>query len=396
MKIDIYKTIMILSTFLLAAVIAPSTTGTLVEKNLAYEYYTHSEMTDLLLDLETQHPDIIRVESYGKTYQNRDIWFVKISDNVEVNEDEPGILLLGAHHGDEKISYELLIYFIKHMMEFYEKENTDDDGDGLVNEDIIDGKDNDDDGQIDEDPSEDRVREAINSTQIYLIPMINPDGVEANNRKNCNPDPAHGVNTNRNFGYDWIYYDLFPALFENIWVTSPSGGNYRGPSPNSETETQAVINVAESFTINISLSYHSGAEVVFYPWHHSTAKTQHEELFISIGEDMGEISGYPLFIGEEHPIPLLGGTLGTSENYLYGEHKILAYTVESHRKKAPTTTTSVISTCLKNVGVHLYLCERVQTVDNDKAFISKNIVTPYPYVLSLFSKIFSRILHLFR
>ena len=75
---------------------------------------------------------------------------------------------------------------------------------------------------------------------------------------------------------------------------------------------------------------------------------------------------------------------------------LIAYTIESHRKKAPTTTTSVLSTCIKNVGVHLYLCERSQTLDNDKAFFSKNKVTPYPYVLSIFNKIFNRILHIFR
>ncbi len=76
------------------------------------------------------------------------------------------------------------------------------------------------------------------------------------------------------------YYDLFPNIFGESWASQETSGNYRGPAPNSEAETQAIIRVAESFTINISLSYHSGAEVVFYPWYHTTKTTPHEELFI--------------------------------------------------------------------------------------------------------------------
>jgi len=151
---------------------------TLENYQLEYEYYTYPEMTDLFYDLEETYPDIMSYTSLGVTYEDRDIWMVKLSDNVEVNEDEPGVILMGAHHGNEKPSYESLIFFIKHMVENYVKENTDDDGDGLINEDIIDGIDNDGDGFVDEDPSEDRVRDVINNTEIFLVPIVNPEGVE--------------------------------------------------------------------------------------------------------------------------------------------------------------------------------------------------------------------------
>jgi hypothetical protein len=383
MKFKTIKTIIIIST-LLSILIIPITTGIPYVKNhFEHQYYSYSQMTDLLHNLQTRYSSILKVESYGKTYENRDIWFVKISDNVEIDEDEPGILLLGAHHGDEKISFEILIYFIIYMVENYEKENFDNDNDGTINEDPFDGKDNDQDGEIDEDPSEDHVREAIDNTQIFLIPMINPDGVEVNSRKNCHPDSHHGINTNRNFGYDWNYYYFFPNKFGDAWTSRVTSGNYRGPSPFSESETKAVKRVAESFTINISLSYHSGAEVVFYPWYHTTRETPHEELFISIGEEMREISGYPLWTGTSTIIPRLGGTLGTSENYLYGEHNILAYTVESNRWKAPVDADEVFKTCYKNVGVHLYLCEKVQTVNNNIDLVSRCVLNRFPYFFLL-------------
>ena len=356
MKSDILRIILIFFMLLTTSII-PSTIALNIEKNnLVYDYYTYQQMTDLLQDLQSQNPEIMKLESYGKTHEGRDIWFVKISDNVEIDEEnEPGVLLLGAHHGDEKISFELLIFFVKYVMENYDKDE--------------------------------RVKNAVDNTQIFMIPMINPDGVEANQRKNCNPDPEHGVNTNRNFGYDWEYYEIAPDAFNYDWATSETNWNYRGPFPNSETETQAIIRVAESFTINISLSYHSGSEVAFYPWYHTTQKTPHEKLFIEIGEEMGKISGYPLWTGSNPIIPQLGGTLGTSENYLYGEHKILAYTVESSRQKAPTNPDTVYDICFKNVGVHLYLCEKAQTIDNNKVFVSKGFLEPFPRVLFLLHKI---------
>ena len=79
------------------------------------------------MELYNNNSDIMHLESLDKTYEKRDIWFVKLSDNVSVDEDEPGVLLMGAHHGNEKPSFEVLIYFIKHIIDNYRKKNTDND-----------------------------------------------------------------------------------------------------------------------------------------------------------------------------------------------------------------------------------------------------------------------------
>jgi len=337
----------------------------------SYTYYNYQNMTYLFFKLVANNSEIMLLESLGTTYEGREIWMVKLSDNVNENEEEPGIFLMGAHHGNEKPSYEVLIYFIKYMTENYYKENTDDDKDGLLNEDDIDGFDNDGDGLIDEDPSEDRVREIINNTQIFLIPMVNPDGVEygeKGSRKNCVPNhgpfgfkkeiTSYGVNLNRNYGYDWIYYYLFPInynLFFNLLDNSP---NYRGPHPFSENETNAIRSFVENHKINISLSYHTYSEIMFYPWYHTSKPTPDEDLFISIGENMSRINKYPLLTGKKYIIPRYGGTLGTVENWLYGKYKIIAFTIELCKTRVPTDPAVVFDTCLKNIGVDLYICER--------------------------------------
>jgi carboxypeptidase T len=337
----------------------------------SYTYYNYQNMTYLFFKLVANNSEIMLLESLGTTYEGREIWMVKLSDNVNENEEEPGIFLMGAHHGNEKPSYEVLIYFIKYMTKNYYKENTDDDKDGLLNEDIIDGFDNDGDGLIDEDPSEDRVREIINNTQIFLIPMVNPDGVEygeKGSRKNRVPNhgpfgfkkeiTSYGVNLNRNYGYDWIYYYLFPFNYNLFSELLDRSSNYRGPHPFSENETKAIRSFVENHKINISLSYHTYSEIMFYPWYHTSKPTPDENLFISIGENMSRINKYPLLTGKKYIIPRYGGTLGTVENWLYGKYKIIAFTIELCKTRAPTDPAVVLDTCLKNTGVDLYICEK--------------------------------------
>ena len=353
--------------------------NTSYEYDEEYEYYNYQNMTDLLLELYVNNSDIMYLESLDKTYEKRDIWLVKFSDNASVDEQEPGVLLMAAHHGNEKPSFEVLIYFIKHVINNYRKPNTDDDNDGEINEDIIDGIDNDKDGLVDEDPSEDRVREVVNKTQIFIQPMVSPDGVEANTRKNCAPNyglfdlrdkiTSYGVNLNRNYDFKWNYQFLFPFRYHITNILDRSF-NYRGPYPFSENESRAVKNLVEKSNISISLSYHSYLEAIFYPWTHTSMKTPHEELFISIGKNMTRINKYTLLINgfrnKSYIIPRLGGNLGTSENWLYGVHGIIAYTVELCKTRAPTDPEIVYDYLHKHLGVNLYVCERSWTTEEEK------------------------------
>ena len=346
------------------------------QSNSSYHYFTYPEMTALLQNLERNHSDIMTLESIGETYEGRDIWMVKLSDNVQQNENEPGVLFMAAHHGNEKASFEVLIYFILHMVNNYSKVNTDDDGDELINEDPIDGIDNDEDGLLDEDPSEDRVREAIDNTQIFIIPMVSPDGVVANSRKNCAPNygpfgksseiTSYGVNLNRNYDDNWFLYYIFPTHYHFTMNTLDQSFNYRGPYPFSENETIAVKNFVERQDISISLSFHSFSEVIIYPWMHTSKDTPHEVLFISVGENMSRINNYYLYTGRNYIIPRYGGTLGSSENWLYREQGILSFTMELCREYAPSNPDDILSACYNHVGVNLYICERSLVIEEEK------------------------------
>lgn len=351
-----------------------------------YEYYSYQEMTDLFMDLTQNHSDIMSMTSLGRTYRNREIWLIKLSDNVDEEEAEPGVLLMGAHHGDERPSFEVVIFFIKFMVNKSGMANYDDDGDGVINEDQFDGIDNDDDGLVDEDPSEDRVREILENTQIYLIPMVNPDGVEYGWRKNRAPNygpdgqsstvTSYGVDLNRNYGYRWYIPYFFPEEYHLEWLLDDESWTYRGEAPFCEAESQAVKGFVETHEVSISLSYHDYGEWMIFPWMHTSRRTPHEDLFRSIGYGMAAINTYELRIygqyGErEYLIPRFCGTPGSSENWLYGEHNILAYTIELCQRRPELNPERVLDACWKHVGVNLFVCQRSWTVEQEKTEVEK-------------------------
>jgi carboxypeptidase T len=312
-----------------------------------YEYHTYQELTDELNSLQANHSDIMALTSIGKTYEGRDLWMVKLSDNVDQEEIEPGVLFMGAHHGNEWPGVEICLFFIRYMVEHYDNDTVPE------------------------------VRDAINTTQIFLIPMVNPDGVTVDSRKNCAPNhgpfghsssiTSYGVNLNRNYDDPWFLAFLFPIRYYLPIILPDSSFNYRGPYPFSENETKAVKNFAEAHAISISISYHSYGEFIIYPWMHTTKQTPDEPLFRSVGENISVINDYYLYVKNDRPIPLYGGTLGSSENWLYRERGTLAFTIEVGTDRRPTSPQVMYDLCMTQTTVHLYLCQRAQTIGSEKA-----------------------------
>jgi hypothetical protein len=92
---------------------------------------------------------------------------------------------------------------------------------------------------------------------------------------------------------------------------------------------------------------------------------------------MAEINKYDLRIygqygDREYVIPRFCGTPGSSENWLYGEHNILAYTIELCQRRTEYNVDRVLDTCWKHVGVNLYVCNRSWTVEAEKAHVEQS------------------------
>src|SRR5258708_38091412 len=70
-------------------------------------YHSYTEMTAEVAAVAAAHPDIVSRFSIGKSYKGRDIWAVKISDNVGIDEADPEVMFDGTTHSDQHMGAEI-------------------------------------------------------------------------------------------------------------------------------------------------------------------------------------------------------------------------------------------------------------------------------------------------
>src|SRR6478735_9943922 len=82
-------------------------------------YHSYTETTAEVAAVAAAHPDIVSRFSIGKSYQGRDLWAVKISDNVTVDEPEPEVMFDGGHHADEHMGVEMTLKIMHWLVDGY-------------------------------------------------------------------------------------------------------------------------------------------------------------------------------------------------------------------------------------------------------------------------------------
>lgn len=189
------------------------------------KYYHYDDLTNFLHDMVNQNPTISKLHAVGQSVQNRTLWAVQISDKINETEvGEPMFKYVGNMHGNEVISRQVLIYLIQYLLEQY-------------------GKD-------------DRVTHIVDSTNVFIMPTMNPDGFENAVVGQCagvvgRPN-ANSVDLNRNFP------DQFQSQPENTM----------------QPETRTLINWIESNPFVLSANLHGGSVVASYPFDDSRLHRQ--------------------------------------------------------------------------------------------------------------------------
>ncbi len=195
------------------------------------QYTSYNECVDFFKSAQKTYPDLIKVESIGKTWEDRDIIAVSITKNIKTDKDKPALFYTGTIHAREWIGIELSLTFAKYILE-----------------------------HIEYDP---QLNEILDRTTLYMVPCANPDGFEYSRnhfsfwRKNRrrNSDGSFGVDLNRNFE---VGFSPNKDMSSNV---------YSGPAPFSEPETSALRDFALNHkNITIALDYHSQGNV-FFPAH---------------------------------------------------------------------------------------------------------------------------------
>ena len=260
-------------------------------------YNTYETLTNKLKEYEENYPDLLTLQSIGKTLEGRDIWAVRIG-----KEQDKRILFIGCHHAREWMSVEIPLKLIDYLLTNYNKDE--------------------------------KVKRWVDSIEIWIIPMLNPDGhtysvrVDRMWRKNRrdNGDGTFGVDNNRNYGYMWGLKGSSEDTYSET---------YRGPYPFSELENQAIRNFAYKHPFNLVVSYHSFSELILYPWGYTKNPPPDEEIFEKIAEDMAKTTGPPNdndYPGPYDYYPMQGSylypTSGDSDDWFYGDMGTLSFTIE--------------------------------------------------------------------
>ncbi|BCL15195.1 M14 family zinc carboxypeptidase [Micromonospora sagamiensis] len=275
-------------------------------------YHDYAELTAVVNKVVADHPTLARKISIGRSYEGRDLMAVKISDNVATDEDEPEIVFNSQQHAREHLTVEMAIYLLNLFTDSYGTDS--------------------------------RVTNVVNSRELWIIPTVNPDGSEYDIatgsyrswRKNRQPNSgstAVDTDLNRNWGYQWGCCGGSSG--------SPGSDTYRGPSAFSAPETAAFRDFVNSRVIGgvqqikANIDFHTYSELVLWPFgytYNNTAPgmtTDQYNTFAAIGQQMANLNGYTPEQSSDLYI-----TDGDSLDWMWGQHKIWAYTFEMYPKNA--------------------------------------------------------------
>jgi carboxypeptidase T len=220
----------------------------------------------------------------------------------------------------------------------------------------------------------------LNSTEVWVVPITNPDGVDVVQqggtrpylqRKNLNtsaggncanpPTSANqgGVDLNRNSAVHWN---------ESGTSASPCAQTYAGARADSEPETVAVeslfkklfadqrgtadTDAAPATTRGAMITMHSYAGMNLYPWGWSTKNSPNEAGLKAIAQKMSSLNGYQ----NGQPGDILYNASGGTDDWTYGQLGIASFTIEAASCNSFTPAYSCTTTdYTKNLPVLMYV-----------------------------------------
>ncbi len=230
--------------------------------------YTHRQMIEDLGALKSIYPEL-EVVNIGKSVLGRSIPAVRLGTGPRQ------IHYNGSFHANEWITTVLLMVFI----ERYLKAKRTASNLGGVN-----------------------VPNVFSQTSLWIVPMVNPDGVDlvVNGFSAENPfyrsvlQANHGSTNFRNWKANIRGVDLndqFPAFWENENnrrdTNGPAPLNYPGPSPLSEPEAQAMARFTEENDFRLVMAFHTQGEEIY--WGYRKAEPPESKTII---KQLEKVSGY--------------------------------------------------------------------------------------------------------
>ncbi len=263
------------------------------------DYKTYAEINAYIDTLVASDPNTVTKLTIGTSLQGNTIYGMEIT-GAGGAAGKPAVFFNGCQHAREWISPMTNMYIADQLVNGY----------GV-------------------DPE---ITALLDDVTVLIIPIVNPDGymytqsvrLWRKNRRN-NGDGTFGVDLNRNWPFAW-----------GGEGSSGSGSSetYRGPSPASEPETQAI----QAFflahpEIIAHVDFHSFSQLILQPYGHTTAPPPPPEpdgsRLIQLGADMAaaifDTSGMTYIDQEAWELYPAAGTM---PDWAYDSQGILSWTIE--------------------------------------------------------------------
>lgn len=291
------------------------------------EYYGGYKTPDLHLqhldDVAAEHPDLARVYDIGDSWRKtqgqgghdiKAICITKLNDGdceLSPASAKPRFSLISQIHAREIATGEITWRWIDYLANGY--------------------------------GSDPAVTEILDTTEVWVVPIVNPDGVDKvasggnrpllqrknlHNYGNCT-GTGIGVDLNRNHSYAW-----------GSAGTSPCGETYQGPRAASEPEIIAIeeffkkihpdqrgtgSSPAPDDTRDVMISLHAYGNYLIVPWGYTTSRPPNDAQLRALGNAMADHNGYQV----GNPSQTVGYLAsGTTDDYTYGTLGIASYTFE--------------------------------------------------------------------
>ena len=176
------------------------------------KYPTYSQYDSIMQSFKTLYPALCHLDTIGTSINGKLVFALKISDNASIKEDEPEVFYSSTIHGDETGGFILMLRLADYLLKNYNLDS--------------------------------RVKNLVDNLEIWINPLANPDGTYRTGNTISSPTRfnANGKDLNRNFPDP-----LQPGVVQ-------------------QKENVDMIRFMRKHKFVISANFHSGAEVVNYPW----------------------------------------------------------------------------------------------------------------------------------
>jgi len=111
------------------------------------QYYRYDDLSRILKAYAEEHPDLVRLESIGKSYEGRDVWLVTVTNfKTGPDTEKPALWVDGNMHASEVAASMAALYHLHTLVKKYGKDEM--------------------------------VTRALDTRAFYIVPRVNPDGAE--------------------------------------------------------------------------------------------------------------------------------------------------------------------------------------------------------------------------